>query len=328
MTAPFRGEVHLVRELYEVLRPFADRHINGGTVLVSWGSARVPLGLLAAMLDRLDEAESHLRAAVAANTRLGNRPFMALALREHAAVLLARGRSADRAEAVRLLDDALALMREHGFEGLIPRAAALRAEAGNEVSVPSRRPAVENVIRREGHYWTIRFDGAPVRLRDSKGLRYLAHLMLRPGMEIHALELAEEHGTATVTDGVPVSAARSGALEPFDARARRELRARAAELGEALREAEAQNDRGRAERAREELAFLERELSAAYGIGGRPRRGAEPAERARKAVTERIRWTIARIDEESPDLARYLMRSIRTGTFCVFRPERDETWRS
>ena len=46
-----------------------------------------------------------------------------------------------------------------------------------------------NVLRWEGDYWTIVFDGKTVRLRDSKGLRYLAALLRRPGQHIHAADL-------------------------------------------------------------------------------------------------------------------------------------------
>lgn len=46
------------------------------------------------------------------------------------------------------------------------------------------------VFRREGEYWTIVFEGSVVRLRDSKGLRYLAQLLQRPGCKQRASELA------------------------------------------------------------------------------------------------------------------------------------------
>jgi hypothetical protein len=39
----------------------------------------------------------------------------------------------------------------------------------------------KGLIRREGDYWTIAYDGAVVRLRDAKGLRYLDHLLRHPG---------------------------------------------------------------------------------------------------------------------------------------------------
>jgi hypothetical protein len=45
------------------------------------------------------------------------------------------------------------------------------------------------LIRREGDYWTIAFANRLVRLRDKRGLRYLAPLLYRPGEGIHVIEL-------------------------------------------------------------------------------------------------------------------------------------------
>jgi len=45
------------------------------------------------------------------------------------------------------------------------------------------------VLRREGEYWTIRYDGRLVRLRDAKGLHYLSTLLGRPGEAVPAVEL-------------------------------------------------------------------------------------------------------------------------------------------
>jgi|SRR5581483_1952267 len=46
------------------------------------------------------------------------------------------------------------------------------------------------VLRREGEFWTIVYDAETVRLRDSKGLRYLAQLLAHPWERLSALELA------------------------------------------------------------------------------------------------------------------------------------------
>ena len=45
------------------------------------------------------------------------------------------------------------------------------------------------MFRREGEYWTIAFDGTVIRLRDTKGLRYLAVLLRRPGEPMHVTAL-------------------------------------------------------------------------------------------------------------------------------------------
>src|SRR5262249_17008370 len=49
--------------------------------------------------------------------------------------------------------------------------------------------AAEHLFRREGDYWTIAHEGRIVRLRDMKGLRYLARLLGQPGKPIHVMEL-------------------------------------------------------------------------------------------------------------------------------------------
>ena len=50
--------------------------------------------------------------------------------------------------------------------------------------------AAAHLFRREGDYWTIAHEGRVVRLRDTKGLRYLASLLRQPGHPIPVTELA------------------------------------------------------------------------------------------------------------------------------------------
>jgi hypothetical protein len=45
------------------------------------------------------------------------------------------------------------------------------------------------IFRKEGEYWTVGYGGKSFRLRDSKGLGYLAHLLRHPGAEFHVLDL-------------------------------------------------------------------------------------------------------------------------------------------
>ena len=68
------------------------------------------------------------------------------------------------------------------------------------------------------------------------------------------------------------------------------------------------------------------ELTGAYGLGGRPRRAGDPAEKARTTVTSRIRDAIGRVESVHPDLGRHLRASVRTGTFCSYVPERSVVW--
>jgi hypothetical protein len=66
------------------------------------------------------------------------------------------------------------------------------------------------------------------------------------------------------------------------------------------------NDTGRAERAPEEIESLIASLSRAFGLGGRRRRIGDDIERARSAITWRVR---------------------HTGVFCQYAPSHFVVWR-
>jgi predicted ATPase len=164
----------------------------------------------------------------------------------------------------------------------------------------------------EGELWTLWFEGGAVRLRDSRGLRFIATLLADPGREFHVLDLAAPAAAGGVT-------ADAGAA--IDPAARDAYRRRVEELRRVV-----DDDPERAAEAREELEFIARELTGAYGLRGTPRRLDDPAERARKAVRNRIRDAVARIEASQPALGRHLRASIRTGTFCSYQPERPVAW--
>jgi hypothetical protein len=192
---------------------------------------------------------------------------------------------------------------------------------------------------REGDYWTLAFEDSTLRLRDSKGLRYLAVLMTHPEAEFHAVDLvaAGEGGRAVAARGegraraedLEIDAGVGDAGEALDASAKAAYRRRLEELREEIEEAERWNDPERAERASAELEFVSSELSRAVGLGGRDRRAASSAERARVSVTRAIRSAIAAVEPQHPELAAHLAAAVRTGTHCRYAPEAgaEVSWR-
>ena len=200
----------------------------------------------------------------------------------------------------------------------VTRAAGLRAGAASDV------------FRREGEYWTVCYEGSVVRLKDTKGLRHLARLLAHPGRELRAtdLEAAESQAAAAVTAGREAAGAELGvrsdlgdAGELLDARAKASYKARLDDLRAELEEAERFHDLVRAARARHERDFLVGELARAVGLGGRDRRAASHAERARLNATRAIRAAIANLGRASPSLGRHLAATIRTGRYCCYTPD-------
>jgi hypothetical protein len=192
---------------------------------------------------------------------------------------------------------------------------------------PNDQPVVSlNVFRREGDYWSVIFNGHTVRVRDLKGMRYLARLLADPDREYHVLDLvAVESGHGPHVDRSQATNLRRSAFgdagEILDARAKDAYRRRLAEIEDDIDQARTSGDADRAAQADLERDFLVRELARAFGLGGRHRRAASASERARASVTRAIRQAIGRIGEHHPQLAEHLSRTIRTGTYCAYYPD-------
>jgi hypothetical protein len=301
-------------QLYQVLLPFADQAVVSGAVISFRGSVAHHLGVLAAALGRPGEAAAHLERAAAAHERLGARPWALRSRYELARLRLAGPGQRDAAAAA--LADVGREAERLGMAGLARDAQAHAAGAG-------QAPLATRVFRREGALWTLTYGGVTVRMRDAKGLADLAALLGAPGREIPAADLVAAAGSGELGR----ADLRLGADEVLDETARRQIRQRLADLDEEIAEADAWADPERAARARAERGALVSEVTAAAGLAGRARRLGDQPERARKAVTARIRDTIGRIERVHPSLAAHLRATVTTGTRCGYSPPTPTSWR-
>lgn len=178
-------------------------------------------------------------------------------------------------------------------------------------STPVRKTAT---LVRAGSGWLAEFGDQRAIIPDLKGLHDIRRLLEAPGEEIHCLDLAEREADVPGGDVL------------LDERARAALKARVRDLQEDLAEAEDMNDIGRAENVRSEMDQLIETLASALGLGGRRRKLGDLSEKARTAVTWRIRHALQRVEAAHPALGRHLVNSLRTGTFCVYRPEAPIEW--
>jgi class 3 adenylate cyclase/tetratricopeptide (TPR) repeat protein len=306
------GDARRGEQLYELLLPHPELNTVSYTQQ-SFGPVAFRLGMLATLLGRFEEAETHFVTATERCELLGARPIRARVLYEHGRMLLARGAAGDRARAASLLDDASRLCDELGMPGLLDRISA----SGRPVQAAASAAS----FYREGEFWTIAFADKTFRLRDVKGLRYLAFLLGSPGREAHVLELVH------AAEGVSPSRGRMSAsqAEPvLDAQAKEAYRRRLEELGEDLQEARDWGDPERIAGIEEEIDALTEELARATGLGGRDREVASPAERARVSVTKAIKAAIKTIERHSHELGTHLRASIQTGRFCSYAPPGEE----
>jgi tetratricopeptide (TPR) repeat protein len=294
----------LLAAAVEALTPHAGRFAFEGIGAGLHGAVDrfIALGLTA--LGRRTEAVPYARAALDANRAAG----ALLVAHSQRALADALEGTAEGTELAGVADATFAALGFHHFA------------RGGPV-IPALEPG-EATLRRAGDVWHVSFGGTSTIVKHVKGMADLALLLPRPGLDVHVTELE------ALPAAMAIAARSSGRDETLDRQAVAAYRARLEELDGDLAEAEAANDIVRAERARTERDFLLEELSASLGLGGRPRtNGPDPVERLRKAVTARLRDAIRRIDATHPALARHLSNSIRTGTFCSYRPEQPVIWR-
>jgi pimeloyl-ACP methyl ester carboxylesterase len=239
---------------------------------------------------------------------------------------------ADRRAAIERLDMAIEIYRRQGegqswidsAESDLARTNGDNGASGAQTGNLQAPTSARAVFRREGDYWTVSWRGNVVRIKDAKGLHYIAYLLANPGRQVLACELAAagtgpgHRRVASDPGGAVGDLGDAGAL--LDAKAREQYRRRIDELREELEAAVQRNDPLRAARLRSELESLREQIIASVGLGGRDRKAASHAERARLMVTKAIKAAIAKLRASNASLGRHLATSIRTGNCCVYDP--------
>jgi hypothetical protein len=154
----------------------------------------------------------------------------------------------------------------------IPGATSSPGRSGDRAT--GSRSSENGIFRKEGEFWTVGYGGKAIRLMDSKGLGYLAHLLRHPGTELHVLDLAggiaghrdddetgqSPHGLLRADEDLKKAGIHIGSLgdagEMLDEQAKAAYRRRLSELREELEEAMELGNIERAAQAEQEIDAL------------------------------------------------------------------------
>ncbi|HVM95060.1 MAG TPA: hypothetical protein VMT89_01670, partial [Candidatus Acidoferrales bacterium] len=305
-------------ELQDLLMPFAANCIVIATGAGLCGSVSYFLARLASTRGLWSQAESLFAKAVDSNTAMGAIPWVAQARYRWAEMCIRSGSSSrqELEKARSLAEQTRIAAATLGMQRLELLARDLRTEIdhrssaiGDDASMDKGRTTQLVGIDHEGEYWTLRAGETALRLKDSKGLRYLGQLLRQPGTSFYAAHLQG------------VGPQRGNAAAIFDPSAKTVYQQRLRELHAEVDEAQRVNDPGRAGRAQNEIDALAREVAEAAGLGSRKQKANSDAERARINVTRAIAAALRRIRALDENLGRYLAITVNTGNFCVYRPE-------
>ncbi|OLF09252.1 response regulator transcription factor, partial [Actinophytocola xanthii] len=133
-------------EVYALLRRHTGHALVLSNALLCLGPADRPLGMLAGLLGRPQDAVRHFETALTVARRLGARPALTRTRIDLAGVLLDRGRPDDRARARQLLEPAAADAAELGMTTLAAAAERLRSRL--QSSAAPAAPAADPMLTR------------------------------------------------------------------------------------------------------------------------------------------------------------------------------------
>lgn len=178
---------------------------------------------------------------------------------------------------------------------------------------PTAKGMAANQFLQEGAVWQLRYQAKQAQFPDLKGLHDIARLLREPGQAVHCADLM---GMTVFEDGTPV----------LDKTAKRAYERRLLEIQEALAEAKQLQQADALVRWQTEYDHILDQLSQSVGKGGASRKTGGSVEKARTAVTWRIRSAIKKIEVKHPELGAHLRASIKTGLFCSYQPEYLPNW--
>ncbi len=178
----------------------------------------------------------------------------------------------------------------------------------------SKAHGLKGSFQKKSDLWQIEYDGKGIVVKDAKGILDLVKLIDSPNTEFHCTELM---GTGlTESQGVEV----------IDNKAKKQYQDRILQLQDDIRDSEDLQDYDKAELLQKEYDDLIEHLSSVLGLRGKVREKGTVFEKARSAVTWRVRNTIQKIEKEHPTLGKHLKSSIKTGVNCAYKPELEVQW--
>ncbi|MER3373676.1 MAG: hypothetical protein RIM83_03480 [Allomuricauda sp.] len=179
--------------------------------------------------------------------------------------------------------------------------------------VPRAEAVTKGKFIHNGDLWELSYLNLSVAIKDCKGLHDIAKLLEQPEKQLNCSELM---GVVLETSGTSM----------IDDRAMKEYKNKIRALKIDIDDAQEMGMHQKADQLRGEYETLVEHLSKVMGLSNKIRKTGSSMEKARAAVTWRIRNAIKKIEKVHPQLAKHLANSIKTGTHCSYEPEIPHEW--
>lgn len=197
---------------------------------------------------------------------------------------------------------------------------------------PEKTPDLkQNSFVKRGEYWEVVYNGKLGNYRDSKGMGYIARLLVGPNEYISAIELSQNivpsgkrEKENTPETETPINNLSVQALvEDKDLRG---YHKRLQAIPDEIDKAKDAGDLAKQEKlAREKIGILEYVRQSTL-LGKATKTFDGDAGKARKAVGKVINEAIEKFETDNPELFRHLSGAIQLGTQCRYAPETPQNW--
>ncbi len=228
--------------------------------------------------------------------------------------LISKGRDFDQQEAI----DWILTMNPHRYKTNLEEFLKFISNGSFEKypvqkSVPKKEGERECYFLKNSAAWQFSFEGYTVQTPEMKGYFDLQKMLKQPRQLFHCGELM---GNVLDDTGEKL----------IDEKARKQYQKKILELQNEIEEAEQYSNFAQLEKLQEEYDRLIDHLSGSLNLRGQTRKTGGAVEKARAAVTWRIRNAIARIEQHHPMLGAHLSNAVKTGTLCSYKPDREIQW--
>lgn len=181
-----------------------------------------------------------------------------------------------------------------------------------KVEISISQPEISsNLFSQEGDVWRIQYLGKQVHIPHSKGLADLSNLIQHEGEEVKAEEMA----------GVQVD---QRSVDVIDKASLMDIKDRLEQIESSLVNSV---DEYEINSLKEEYDQLTSYIASSIDHRGRIRLKGSASDKARSAVTQRIKSAIKKFEQVHPELHRHLTTSVKTGLFCSYKPHQSPNWK-
>lgn len=168
--------------------------------------------------------------------------------------------------------------------------------------------STHNQFKHTGDIWSLCYQGKTIHMKDSRGLLDIARLIDNQNNEVHVAELAGDYGAVVTAEEEDV----------LDKTALQAYRTRLIDIEEEKAIAADRDDDRQYLALETEQDDILLALKQGLGVGQRQRKFSGPTEKARKAVSARVKATLKRIAKVHPQLAAHLEANLKTGIYCSY----------